>query len=65
MDLFDVRIVNFGFRRTQGFKDFYRPIFRRLADASGMDDLADFFQSAMGVLMARMTIVLVRVAVFV
>src|SRR5256885_12121569 len=50
MDLLDVSVVNLGFRHSQGFKDLYSPIFRRLADARGMDDLADFLQPAMGVL---------------
>jgi hypothetical protein len=33
MDFFNVRIVNFGFRRSQGFKGFDSPILCRLADA--------------------------------
>ena len=49
MDFLNVGIVNFGFRRAQGFKDPDCPIFCRLADACGLNDLADFFQPAMRV----------------
>ena len=65
MDFLDVGIVNFGFRRSQGLKDLYRPIFRRLADARCLNDLSDFFQPAMRVGMSWMMFVFVRMAVFV
>ncbi len=49
MDLLDIAVVNFGFRRSQGFKDPDGAIFGGLADVCLGDNLADFFQAAMRV----------------
>src|SRR6478609_8411817 len=62
MDLFDVSVVNFGFRRAQRFKDLYRAIFCRLADLRGLNDLANFFQPAMRVRVLRSVFMLVTMA---
>ena len=75
MNFLNVGIVNFSFRRSQCFKDPDCPIFCLLADACGLNDLANFFQPAMSVRVLRsmfmllamrmLVAVLVRMAVVV
>src|SRR5882724_13390055 len=63
LDLLYVGIVYFGFRRSQSFKNPDRAVLRRLADACGANDLADFFQPAMRMRMARLMFMRVLVGV--
>src|SRR6185369_6899291 len=62
MDLLNVSVMDFGFCRAQSFKDLDGPIFCRLADARSLNDLADFFQSAMRVGVLRSVFMLVTMA---
>src|ERR1044071_8660631 len=62
MDLFEIGIVDLGFRCAKHFKDFYCAIFCRLADRCSMDDLPDFFQAAMRVRVIRSMFILMAVS---
>src|SRR6185312_12294197 len=52
MDLFDITVVNLGFRCAQRLKNPDGPLFRALADSCFVDDLANFPQPAMMMRMA-------------
>src|SRR6266700_5718837 len=62
VDLFDVGIVDLRFGCSQHFEYFYRAIFRRLADGRLVDDLADFLQPPMRVMLRMLVAVRVVMA---
>src|SRR5258708_16985280 len=62
MNFLDVNIVNLCFHRAKRFKNPDGPIFRSLADGCPVDDLSDFLQPTVGMLVRVIVLMFMIVA---